>query len=111
MTLQDRLAEKLNGYKIGHYYACWCPFDNHKKPAFLLYPDYAVCVSCGWKGNLERLQHELGSAVTFHGIHKAVNNRILPRWKKWIQKYDDLEGISQAAHRQALKNNKYFRTP
>jgi hypothetical protein len=108
MSLQEQIAEKLNGNKIGHYYACWCPIERHRKPALLVYPDYAVCKSCGWQGNLKKLNDTL--VHSNYSSKKAPEvSLVLPRWKKWIQKYGDLSGIAKIAHKMLSIDNKYLK--
>lgn len=101
MNLQTTLADKLNGRRIGNYYACWCPFDSHRKPALLLYKDYFICKSCDEQGPLDKLSAFLAKKTWMvpRKAAKSSYSTVLPRWKKWIAKYDDLDGIADIAHR------------
>jgi len=72
----------------------------------LVYEDgMFVCLSCGKKGNLKYLDKVTGS----HFIPQRNNtvSRVLPRWRKWEEKYGDLEGIIFAAHRTLKRYPKF----
>lgn len=110
-NLFDTLLERMEGRKYSNYFSAFCPFDKHKSPALLVYDDgMFVCLSCGKKGTLKYLDKVTGSH--FIPQRNDTVSRVLPRWRKWEEKYDDLEGIVQAAHRNLKRYPKfqeYFR--
>src|SRR5688572_23834360 len=104
-NLFDTLLERMEGRKYNDYFSAFCPFDTHKSPALLVYEDGFVCLSCGKKGSLKYLN-------TFTGSHfipqrNDTVSRVLPRWRNWEQRYGDLEGIVDAAHRTLKKYPKF----
>jgi DNA primase len=104
-NLFDTLLERMEGRKYNDYFSAFCPFDTHKSPALLVYEDGFVCLSCGKKGSLKYLN-------TFTGSHfipqrNDTVSRILPLWRNWEQRYGDLEGIVDAAHRTLKKYPKF----
>jgi DNA primase len=107
-NLFDTLLERMEGRRYSNYFSCFCPFDTHKSPALLVYDDgMFVCLSCGKKGNLKYLDKATGSH--FIPQRNDTVSRVLPRWRSWEEKYGDLEGIVQAAHR-SLKRFPQFQT-
>ena len=107
--LYNSLLERMEGRQYSNYFACFCPFEEHKSPALLCHDDgFFVCLSCGKKGTHAYLDKKIGS----HFIPTQRDNtvsRIFPAWKKWEQMYGDLEGIAEAAHR-SLKRYSAFQT-
>jgi DNA primase len=104
-SLFDTLLERMEGRKYSNYFSAFCPFDHHKSPALLVYDDGRfVCLSCGKKGSLKYLDKFTGS----HFIpQRDTVSKVLPRWRKWEEKYDDLEGIVYAAHRTLTRYPKF----
>ena len=101
--LQESLFDKLEGSRWSgneRYFACWCPFDTHHKPALLVFNDGYTCLSCGTSGDLEYLNRFL-SKGTINVLQKrsTVLKPILPKWSSWQRRYETLEGIADAAHR------------
>lgn len=107
--LYESLLERLGGRQYSNYFACFCPFDTHKTPAMLVHDDgLFVCLSCGKKGTHAYLDKVIGSHFIPQQRMDTVSH-VLPQWRKWEQKYDDLEGIADAAHK-SLKRNPAFQT-
>jgi DNA primase len=105
-NLFDALLERMEGRKYSNYFSAFCPFDRHKAPALLVYDDgMFVCLSCGKKGSLKYLDKVTGSH--FIPQRNDTVSQVLPRWRKWEEKYDDLEGIVQAAHRNLKRYPKF----
>lgn len=105
--LYEQLLEKLDGHPYSNYFSAWCPFDRHKTPALLVHDDgLFVCMSCGKKGTHEFLWKKVGSHYLPPFQHDTVS-KVLPRWRMWEEKYGDLEGIAQAAHRTLVRNPNY----
>ena len=109
MSLYESLMERLEGRQYSNYFSCFCPFDSHKSPALLVYDDgMFVCLSCGKKGNLKYLDKFTGSHFIPSQKVNTVSN-VLPRWRKWEEKFGSLEGIVDAAHK-SLKRHSQFQT-
>jgi DNA primase len=107
--LYNSLMERLEGRQYGHYFSACCPFHGDSKPSLLVFADgWFKCLGCNENGNHAKLDRKIGS----HFIPVRQSNtvsRILPRWRGWEEKYGDLEGIADAAHR-SLKSNSPFQT-
>jgi hypothetical protein len=97
--LYTSLMERLEGRQYSNYFACFCVFEDHKSPALLVHDDgYFVCLSCDKKGTHAYLDKVIGSYfIPTH--HPDTVSRVLPRWRKWEEKYGSLDGIADAAHR------------
>jgi hypothetical protein len=97
--LYNSLMERLEGRQYGHYFSACCPFHGDSKPSLLVFADgWFKCLGCNENGNHAKLDRKIGS----HFIPVRQSNtvsRILPRWRGWEEKYGDLEGIADAAHR------------
>lgn len=106
-NLYDVLLERMEGRQYQTYFSTFCPFDTHKSPALLVYEDGFVCLSCHKTGTLSYLDKFTGSH--FIPQRNDTVSRVLPRWRKWEQKYGDLEGIADAAHN-SLKHNAPYQT-
>lgn len=108
-NLYNSLLERLEGRQYSHYFSAFCPFDRHQSPALLVFDDgLAKCLSCNKVWSHQQIDKKIGS----HFIQTQKSNtvsRILPRWRRWEEKYGDLEGIADAAHR-SLKANPPFQT-
>jgi hypothetical protein len=109
MSLYDSLMERMEGRAYSNYFSTWCPFDEHKTPALLVFSDGMVkCLSCDKIWSHKQLDQKIGSR--FIQVQKVSTvSRVLPRWRRWEEKYGDLEGIADAAHR-SLKANSPFQT-
>jgi len=103
--LQKQLFNKLEGSRWSErYFSAYCPFDTHQKPALLCYDDGWVCLSCGTSGSLKYLQDFL-SRGTIRVSRKSSLKPVLPRWRKWQQRYGDIHEIAENAHRIAKEYN------
>lgn len=96
-TLYEKLLEKLEGTEYSHYFSCCCVFHNDNSPSMLVFNDgYFKCQSCGASGNLQKLwdkvNHNLSVSL------KPSHHAILPHWRKWEEKYGDLDGIVHHAY-------------
>jgi len=101
--LQQQLFEKLEGshwMDNERYFSAYCPFDNHRKPALLVYDDGWNCLSCQKSGSLKYLQNFLQRGTISFTRPSGSVKPILPKWRRW-SKYGDLSGIAYAAHRMA----------
>lgn len=102
-SLYDSLLERLDGHPYSHYFSAWCPFDSHKSPALLVFDDgLAKCLSCNKVWTHKAIDKKIGSH--FIPQRNDTVSRVLPTWRIWEQKYDDLEGIVYAAHKTLLRN-------
>ena len=106
--IYNSLLERLEGRLYQTYFSCFCPFEEHKSPALLVYEDGYVCLSCHKTGTLKFLDKTIGSHFSPTQRSDTVS-RVLPQWRRWEQKYDDLEGIVDYAH-QSLKRYPQFQT-
>lgn len=107
-SLYDSLLERLDGHLYSNYFSAWCPFDSHKTPALLVFDDgLAKCLSCNKVWNHKQIDKKIGS----HYIPQQNDtvSKVLPTWRTWERKYDDLDGIVYAAH-QSLKRHTQFQT-
>ena len=111
MSLYESLMERMDGREYSNYFSAFCPFDTHKTPALLVYDDgMAKCLSCNKIWSHDQLNRKIGSH--FIPQKRDTVSQILPRWRRWEEKYGDLDGIAQAAHRSLLANppfQTYFR--
>ncbi len=104
--MYEQLLEKMDGHPYSNYFSTWCPFEKHQTPAMLVYDDgLFVCMSCGKKGTHEYLFKFVGSH--YLPPQNDTVSRVLPQWKKWEEKYDDIEGIANAANHNLLRNKNY----
>ena len=55
MISLHELSEKLGGKNYGHYVAANCVFHDDENPSMLVFEDGYKCLSCGARGNLEKL--------------------------------------------------------
>jgi hypothetical protein len=99
MSLYDSLLEKMEGRQYSNYFSAFCPFEQHAKPAMLVYDDgQFVCLSCGKKGSLKYLSAKVGSHFRPQRMTQS-QSVILPRWRKWEERWGDVEGIARNAHK------------
>jgi hypothetical protein len=98
-TLYSQLQEKLQGHIYKGYFMASCLWHGTDIHPSLQVSEFGFkCLSCGKHGSLVSLNKFLG------GRDIKVNNgksQVLPAWKKWEQKYGDLEGIATFAHKHA----------
>jgi hypothetical protein len=105
-SLYESLLEKMGEHQYSHYFSAYCPFDEHKTPALLVYDDgKAWCLSCTKQWTHEQIQHKIGS----HYSPKKYDtvSAVLPQWKNWEKNYGDLGEIAEAAHRNLVRNKNY----
>lgn len=108
MTLQQKLADKLDLKESGHYFYGLCPFHDDTRASFILYPDYFICKACGKQGKIETLERLL--QTTPYHAKPITHSAILPRWKKWERLYGDIDNIANIAHHNVLTgNNVYYK--
>lgn len=106
ISLYDSLLERMEGHPYSHYFSTFCPFDSHKTPALLVFDDgLAKCLSCEKVWTHQQLDRKIGSHFMPHHIDTV--SVVLPQWRRWEQKYGDLNGIAQAAHRNLVRNPNY----
>lgn len=105
-NIYEVLLEKMEGQSYNGYFCVCCPFPHNGRleehPSFFVYeqsnnPNYQYrCASCGKHGTLQQLNNFLGSH--FSPIKSNTVSRVLPQWKRWQERYGDLEGIVESAH-------------
>lgn len=101
--LQHSLFDKLEGSRWSsdeRYFSAYCPFEDHRKPAILVFADGYTCLSCNSSGGLKYLQNFI-SRGTINFTHKSSLKPVLPRWRKWQERFGDIPDIAYAAHRMA----------
>lgn len=109
MALYDTLLDKLEGKEYSNYFVSCCVFHSDKNPSMFVYEGgYFRCAACGKKGTLAYLDKFLGShhSALLTRSHTALPT-VLPRWRKWEEKYGDLEGIVDYGHRSLLRTKRY----
>jgi hypothetical protein len=105
-NLFDTLLERMEGRRYSNYFSAFCPYDRHSTPALLVFDDgLAKCLSCNKVYTHKQLDRQTGSH--FIPQRNDTVSIVLPRWRKWEEKYDDLEGIVQAAHRNLKRYPKF----
>lgn len=111
-SLYDSLLEKMNGRQYSNYFSAYCPYEEHKSPALLVYDDgLFVCLSCRRKGTHQQLERKIGKHFIPPQRVDTVS-RVLPQWRRWEEKYGDLEGIVDVAHKfltRFSQAQKYFK--
>lgn len=106
-SLYDSLLIRMDGRAYSNYFACFCPYDEHKAPAMLVHDDgLFVCLSCGKKGTHAQLDKKIGSHYIPSQRIDTVS-RVLPSWRKWEHAYGDLKGIVDEAHRQLNRHPQF----
>lgn len=110
--LYDDLLEQIAITRYDGYFMALCPFHEQRvghpdnRPSFMVHDDeepnspYAYkCKSCGAHGSLEYLAKWLGKNNFNPGAPGAEREYpVLPKWRKWIDKYGSIENIAEAAH-------------
>ena len=70
--------------------------------------DFFKCKSCGARGNLDYLQRYMdGQEYDPLGRIPEKVYPVLPKWRKWIDKYGSIENIAKAAHKLYLENPEF----
>lgn len=107
--IYDTLKEQIGVHEYDGYFTALCPFHEARvghpdtRPSFMVNDrwGYYRCQSCGAYGTLEYLEKYLGGRE-YDPTSGRILERVypvLPKWRKWIDKYKSIEGIAQAAHR------------
>lgn len=83
----------------GYFHTC-CPFPHNGRleehPSFFVYEDGKFrCASCRKTGTLAYLDKYLGGKSIKVATGKP---QVLPQWRRWEEKYGDLENIAKHAH-------------
>lgn len=108
-NLYDSLMERMEGREYSNYFSAFCPWDSHATPALLVFDDGMVkCLSCNKIWSHAQLDKKIGSHYSPKQRNDTVS-KVLPQWRKWEEKYGDLEGIADAAHK-TLKAHSVFQT-
>lgn len=102
MSLYETLLEKLDGVEYSGYFAACCIFHGDEHPSMFVYEDGTFrCAACGKHGSLEYLAKKLGTVNI--PVTRSQSSRVLPRWRGWERKWNDLTGIAQHAHENLLR--------
>jgi len=112
VPLQRELKDNLSNttwMDNERYFSADCVFQDHEKPALLVYNDGAFCMSCNQSFSLEYIEkHTSSIPKSYRPTIKTY--KILPRWRKWEKMYGNLTGITDAAHKNLLRTKAtYFR--
>jgi DNA primase len=107
--LYDVLLEKMNGKSYDSYFMACCPFlhDGHKEthPSLQVHDDGRFnCLTCHKTGTLKFLAKVISHDTLSIGKQTPI---VLPRWRKWEDKYGDISEIAHHAH-QSLKRFPQF---
>jgi hypothetical protein len=101
MTLYQDLLEKMNGVEYSNYWMGYCPFHpNTDTPALMVHEDGFKCKSCLKSGTLKFLAKKVGHGITTFSTKTAI----LPKWKKWEDRYGDISEIAHHANKSLLRN-------
>lgn len=108
MTLYETLLEKLGGTEYHDYFMACCVFHSDSNPSMMVHEDGFKCLTCGESGGLKYLAKKVlhGKIDETVKIKKSARP-ILPAWKTWERKWDDLEGIVEHGHRMLMKMTSY----
>lgn len=63
----------------------------------MVYADGFRCLSCGRRGSLDYLYHQIGTSVS--SSVKVYKPNILPKWSRWARQYGDVPQIAEMGHR------------
>jgi len=99
-----RLLDKLDGKEYDSYFSAWCPFDEHKAPALLVYEDGYFCMSCERGGTLDYLENNLSILPTKQPVYSGLS----PKWTQWEKRYGCMDNIADIAHRFVLQGNDLY---
>lgn len=100
------------GRRYDHYFSCHCISPDHPDatPSLLIYEDAdkpdgkgrAYCTGCGFSKD-----HAYVLRMLTHGQINVMpivskKQQFLPNWRKWNEKYDNLENLVEAAHQMTV---------
>jgi hypothetical protein len=102
--IQAALAEKMEQVVWhGEYFSAICPFPHHghkeSHPSMLVFADGFNCRGCGKSGKLRYLLSQISKSSSLLETVKVSKPSILPKWRKWANKYGDIPSIADAGHR------------
>lgn len=98
----DDLYTLLDGAKrYERYIAARCVYHNDRNPSMMVYPDGFYCKSCGAGGTLEKLAKRLRSPLL--DLHYVEEIDFEAPWRKWLDKYGNLETLAKIAYRTLTK--------
>lgn len=114
----ESLQEQIAVHTYDGYFMAYCPFHEARvghpdnRPSFTVSDTYQwfKCKSCGASGTLEYLEKYLNGGALFDPTTGRMPERkypVLPRWHKWIDKYDNVETIAKTAHKLYLENQEF----
>ena len=110
-SLYDALFDRLQGKEYSNYFSCWCPFHEKKHhshiESMMVFDDGFRCLSCGKSGSLEYLWKIVNHGRTSQDFERRKSHAVLPRWRKWENKFGELPDIAIHAHK-ALRQFKQF---
>lgn len=78
----------------------WHGVDHN--PSLMVHEDSFRCLTCGKSGSLTYLDKTLGSRFMMTRSQPSRSN-VLPRWRKWEERWGSIEGIANHAHTSLLK--------
>ena len=123
MSAYEKIQELVEFTPYSNYISINCPLPNHPdaKPSCFVYEDADkvdgkgrfYCTGCGRGGTHEYLLHILtGSGRFTSTISTRKEDKFLPDWKKWQQRYGSLENVVQHAHENVtsqMRGDWYFK--
>src|SRR3990167_6617357 len=81
MTSLEDIKSLIEHRRVSHYIKALCPFhDDRNTPSLLVYPDYYICLGCGAKGPLNKLEQELRGRRDLPAIPTQSEYNFLPDW-------------------------------
>jgi hypothetical protein len=106
MSVYEDLKDRVEHIPYSGYFCMFCPFDEHEKPALLVFEDLdkpeeersCRCLSCGrsWKHTTLWKKVTGHNAAIIPGMAKA--QKFLPHWRRWEEMYGSIEALVQKAH-------------
>lgn len=115
--IYESLKERLAVHIYDQYFMALCPFHESRvghadnRPSFMVSDnyDYFKCKSCGASGKLEYLQRYIDGQEYDPTMGRAPERvyPVLPKWRKWLDKYGSIENVSKAAHKLYQENPEF----
>jgi hypothetical protein len=113
LSLYEEIQDRMDRVSVySNYFACDCIFDTHEKPALFVYEDEDkpegegryYCVSCGKGGTHKYLWKKLTGVEAKVSLPGKQEQKFLPHWKKWEERFGSIENLVQYAHENVYRH-------